>query len=313
MQRKDNKVIIRGFKNYYCDAVYSSLGEFIKPEDYDLSTLTKEQLEILSQYAVIKNIMAGVNEVYLKVPTPGVGISALEKYGLKGKEIVPAEEMNNVKTSSLVRERLVLEIGSLLEYNQNFLSDVSDFAGITDCGLLIKLGQDLEEVGKVVNKYKFSPTETLESFGFLDRKCYVYGLNFIDKDDQKILKEYDAMCIFSPLEDGENGLGAINLYNFIYNELKFGFSTGKCYNIDMLLQGKLAKLNTSNLMYQNDLIDSELLIESLQSEEGEIEIELDDFERGENIFDKKVFIQREEYQKLREKVKDIARGLKEKE
>lgn len=313
MQRENNKVIIRGLKNYYCDAVMCSLKEFVNPEKYDLTQLTEDEIKTLCEFSVLKNKMAGVSELNLKVPFSGVGNEALDKYEMKGGEIVPAEEFNNLRTSSLVGERLTLEISSIDEYNQNFLSDVSDFVGLTDCKVLIKLGQDLEEVGKVVNKFKMSPAETLESFGFLDRKCFVYGLNFIDKDDQKLLKEYDTFCIFSPRDDGEEGRGAINLYNFIYNELKFGFSSGECYNIDMLGEAKLAKLNTSNLMYQNDLIDNEILLESLQSEYGKNIIDLDDFEREDNIFDKKIRIENKEYNGLREKVKIIAQNLKEKE
>lgn len=313
MQRENNKVILKGLRNYYCDAIASSLKEFVDPDKYDLTQLNEDETKILCEFAVLKNKMAGVSELDLKVPYSGVGNEALDKYQMKGGEIVPAEEFNNLRTSSLVGERLTLEISSIDEYNQNFLSDVSDFAGLTDCKVLIKLGQDLEEVGRVVNKFKMSPVETIESFGFLDRKCSIYGLNFIDKDDQKLLKEYDTFCIFSPRDDGEEGRGTINLYNFIYNELKFGFSSGECYNIDMLGEAKLAKLNTSNLMYQNDLIDNEILLESLQSEYGENTILLDDLEKEDNIFDKQIKIENEEYKSLREKIKIIAQNLKEKE
>jgi len=51
----------------------------------------------------------------------------------------------------------------------------------------------------------------------------------------------------------------------------------------------------------------------LQSEYGKNIIDLDDFEREDNIFDKKIRIENKEYNALREKVKTIAQNLKEKE
>lgn len=310
MQRRDNKVFLRGFKNYYCDGVSCALGEFLNTLDYELK-FTDEELDLLLSYAVVKNIMAGVSELYIKTPRYGFGLKALDKFGVMGKEILPCEEINSLETKALVGDRLIIEVASLIEYTQSFLSEVANFVGLSDFEVLIRLGQDLEEVGKVVNLYKLSPAQTLESFGFLDRKCYVLGLNFIDKDDQKLLKDYEATCIFQPLEDGERGLGTINLYNFIYNQLKLGFSSGKCYNIDMIMQGKIAKINTSNLMYQNDLIDNDLLLESLMSDSGEIELDFDDLAKEENLFDKKVSIPHEEYLSLRERVKALAKEIKE--
>ena len=148
----------------------------------------------------------------------------------------------------------------------------------------------------------------LESFGFLDRKCLLYGLNFVDKEDQKLICDYDKTCIFSPRSDGEEGKGGINLYNFIYNKIKFGFSSGRCYNIDMLAEGKLAIINTNNLMYDNSLIDSQKVLESLE-DSGQLEIDFDDEEPLENLLDKRVELEEDEFNI--EKVKEIVKKIKE--
>ena len=310
MQFEENKVKLNGFKNYYCDALYCALGEFINPSSYQLNSLSDEDLKTICEYSVVKNIMAGVRELNLKVPKYGFGRDALEKYGLYGKEIIDAELIGLIPTSALVGEKLAIELSNLSEFTPQFLSETSEFVALSDCEIIIELGQDLEEVGKLVNKYNCSPVEMLESFGFLDRKCFVYGLNFIDKDDQKLLKDYNVTCIFFPVSDGENGFGAINLYNFIYHQLKFGFSSGKCYNIDMLKEAKLAKLNTANLMNDSGLIDLNDLLEPLEAKIGET-ITLDECERKENVLNKRVFIMHKDYQKLREEVKKIAKELKE--
>lgn len=309
--QQESKVKLKGFKNNYCDAVYCALGEFVDPSKYDINMLNDEELKTLCEYSVVKNIMAGVEFLNIKVPRFGVGRWALDKYNIAGKEVVDAEQISLLPTSALIGERLVVELDNLSEYSPNFLSEVSEFVALSKCGLIIKLGQDLEEVGKLVNKYKISPVEMLESFGFLDRDCQVYGLNYIDKDDQKLLNNYNISCIFSPLSDGEEGRGAINLYNFIYNDLKFGFSSGKCYNINMLLQAKLAFLNTSNLMLDNSLLDVGMLLDCLTYKDGKIELEFDECERIENVLNKSVLREHNDYKILREKVKNIAKELKE--
>ena len=312
MLRNKDEIVINGLKNYYCDVLGCAFGEFLSNEELEDITLSEQQLEDVCEYVVLKNKEAGVSEVNLKVPKVGFGVRALDKYGMKGKEIISTDKIDEIETKNLVGQRLMIELDSLIEYDQNVLSNVSNFVAIIDCEILVRLGQDLEEVGKAVNRYNMSPVSILESFGFLDRKCLVYGLNFIDKDDQKLLKDYEIKCVFSPRSDAEIGRGAINLYNFIYNELKFGFSSEKCYNIDMLNEVKLAKYNTSNLMFENGLLDDEILLESLQSEYGKIHIKMSPYERDENVFDKNVVLPQEDLKSLREKIEKIVKELKEK-
>lgn len=314
MQEK-TKQKIKSFKNYYCDALYCALGEFFDKEKIDeilnSKTLTQQQVKQLCEYAVIKNKIAGVTFLNLKVPDFGYGIELLEKYNMNGYEIVSANLMNCMPSKVLVGQRLMLEVESLLEYNENFLSDLSDLSAKIDIPIIFALGQDLEEVGKIVNKFKMSPVQTLESFGFLDRECYVLGLNFIDKDDQKLMRDYGATCIFSPCCDGEEGKGAINLYNFIYNDLKFRFSTRRNHNIDMLKECWLAMVNTSNLMFEKDLIKIEDLLQAVFDKNGiDIEISIGEYERKEGLLNKKIKLNIEDFENVYKNVEKLVFQLK---
>ncbi len=310
---------IKSFKNYFCDAISCSLGEFIDvydsqfDEDELLSKLSKEEINIICQYAIVKNKIAGVGELYLKVPIASIGREALEMFKMGGKVIISAKQKEDLTTNDFVGDRVILYIEDLLDYKEGALSDIADFLGRTDMPVIINLGRTLEEIGKLVNRYGKSPVEVLEDFGYLDRECYVYGLNFIDKDDQKLLASYNANIIFSPRSDGEEGRGAINLYNFIYNRLKFVFSSGKCYNIDMLAEGKLARINTNNLMYEKGLIKDEELLEALVTQNGENNFEIDNFALKNCLFDKKIEISQfnEKYLMLRERIKEIINKIKE--
>ncbi len=314
MQEK-TKQKIKSFKNYYCDALYCALGEFFDKEKIDeilnSKTLTQQQVKQLCEYAVIKNKIAGVTFLNLKVPDFGYGIELLEKYNMNGHEIVSASLMNCMPSKALVGQRLMLEVESLLEYNENFLSDLSDLSAKIDIPIIFALGQDLEEVGKIVNKFKMSPVQTLESFGFLDRECYVLGLNFIDKDNQKLMRDYGATCIFSPCCDGEEGKGAINLYNFIYNDLKFRFSSRRNHNIDMLKECWLAMVNTSNLMFEKDLIKIEDLLQTVFDKNGiDIEISTGEYERKEGLLNKKINLNIEDFENVYKNVEKLVFQLK---
>ena len=314
MQRLKDKIKLYKFYNHYCDAIACALGEFVSLDEDNIAfenALTEEEIACLVDYAVVKNKLAGVGKVNIKVPHFSQGVRSLEKFGLEGCEIVSAKNFASMPANALVGGRVILDIESLLEYNQELLSAISDFSARADVPLCISVGSKLEEVGKIVNLFKLSPVETLESFGFLDRQCFIYGLNYIDKDDQKLIKDYDKLCVFSPQQDGEKGRGAINLYNFIYNRLKFGFSSGQCYNIDMLLEGRLAKFNTNNLMHSSDLVSEEALIQALSFEEGEeLTLPLLDEQRLEVLFAKKVELEEVENELL-SKVKQIAKKIKE--
>lgn len=314
MQEK-TKQKIKSFKNYYCDALYCALGEFFDKEKIDeilnSKTLTQQQVKQLCEYAVIKNKIAGVTFLNLKVPDFGYGIELLEKYNMNGHEIVSASLMNCMPSKALVGQRLMLEVESLLEYNENFLSDLSELSAKIDIPIIFALGQDLEEVGKIVNKFKMSPVQTLESFGFLDRECYVLGLNFIDKDNQKLMRDYGATCIFSPCCDGEEGKGAINLYNFIYNDLKFRFSSRRNHNIDMLKECWLAMVNTSNLMFEKDLIKIEDLLQTVFDKNGiDIDISTGEYERKEGLLNKKINLNIEDFENVYKNVEKLVFQLK---
>ena len=318
--RNEKNIKLKGFQNYFCDGLASAIGEFTDVycdynEEEILKKINTEDLKLLIEYSVLKNKVAGVKFLNVKVPIPAIGREALNKFDMEGNEVLSARIMPNLSTKDLLGGNIILQIEDLLDYEEGYLESVSDFCGRTDIPIIISVGGDLEELGKLVNKYNKSPIEILEDFGFLDRECYLQGLNFIDKEDQKLLMQYNPALILSPRDDGEGGKGAINLFNFIYNRLKFVFSSGRCYNIDMLGEAKLANLNTQNLMYKRGLIEDEILLESLQWDDGELNIPLEKESDFHCIFDFKYESQDAQLQNqlssYREKIKEIIKKIKE--
>ncbi|MBE7074292.1 MAG: hypothetical protein E7379_04315 [Clostridiales bacterium] len=316
--QKENVLKLKKFKNAYCDVIYCGLGEYldISGRNYNdiLKKMTREDIQLISHYAVLKNLIAGVGEVNLKVPVIGVGVKFLEKYGLNGREILEAGYVNNLSTKDLIGERYMLEIEDLNDYNGIALSDISSFCATTETPIVVRFGQSLESVGQIVGKFGLSPASLLEDYGFLDRECYLYGMNYIDKDDQILLSNYNPTLILSPKSDGEEGKGAINLYNLIYHRLKFCFSSGKCYNIDMFKEGYIAILNTNNLMNKGRLVDENIVLDALQSEKGSLEIDFDQDKKFSCIFEESARLENDEICKIKNelenKIKTIINRLK---
>ena len=311
-------LILKKFKNAYCDAIGLTLGEFVDiatiENEIDVAAkLSQEECDAICEYAIIKNVLAGVGELYLKVPKLGCGLKYFDKYNLRGKEIISARQIDGLTARDIVGGRLMIEVESLLEYNEDYLSRIVDFSATTQTPVIVKLGQSLEEVGKVVNKFNASPAEVLENFGFLDRECLIYGLNFLDKEDQRLIKNYNPTLILSPRDDAENGRGSVNLYNFIFNGLNFKFASGGGWNVDMIAEGKLAIYNTSNLMYETGLVSTQDVLKALQSDVGEITLNVDEFAKEKVILDQKVTLKNDQlYQtmeNLKEKIKNIIKEL----
>jgi len=72
MQREFDKIKLKPFKNIYCDAVLSALGKYLYIYDFDendiLNSLMREDIEILIENIVLKNKLAGVELLNIKVP-----------------------------------------------------------------------------------------------------------------------------------------------------------------------------------------------------------------------------------------------------
>lgn len=315
--QKEN-LVLKKFKNAYCDVIACGLGEYLDISDSTCKDvarrLTREEVDIICHYVVIKNVIAGVGEVNLKVPYINCAVKYLDKYGLKGNEILEANYVNNLSTKDLLGERYMLEIEDLNDYNGIALSDISNFCAVTQTPIVIGFGRSLESVGQTVAKFGLSPASLLEDYGFLDRDCYLYGMNYIDKDDQILLANYNPILILSPKSDGEEGKGAINLYNLIYHRLKFCFSSGKCYNIDMFKEGCIGILNTNNLMNKAGLVDENIVLNALQTEQGKLEIKFDKEKKLSCLFEESVNNEDDEICKIKKelenKIKTIINRLK---
>lgn len=310
MQQNEGR-ILKPFINYYCDALPCGVGEYYLLKADDERRLSEGDIKVLCEVAISKNVLAGVRELYLKLPHY-IDISDLfDKYKINGKIILPATEIALIPTKALVGNGLIIEIQDFSDLSDGLLNDIANFVGDEDIPVLLNLGDDLTEVGRVTNKFHMSPTELAESYGFLDRKCFVRGLNHVDKDDLNLVKNYNGFALLTPRSDAREGRGMVNIYHLINNQIKFGFGSGKCYNIDMIAEGRLSVQNTCSLLSDKDVIGWRDISPALSCGEGQLQIPFDEDMRDEVILEMRVNLGEIE-ERLIQKVKEIVRKLKEK-
>ena len=305
-------VTLTPFKNYFCEALPCALGKYCELSPDDEKLLNETEIKTLCEYAIMKNVIAGVKEVYLKLPHYVEIDDLFDKHKVKGKIILPALEICLLPMKALVGDKLIFEIESFSDLTDAFLGDFADFVGDKDLPVMLNLGDNLAEVGKVVNRFKKSPTELAEEYGLLDRKCFVRGLNHVDKDDLALLKNYEVIGVLTPRDDANEGKGFINNYNLVYNDFPFGFGSGKCYNIDMLGEGRLSCQNTANLLSERGTISLYNILKALACEDGQIQFDFDPDARQETLLEERICLGSID-EDIEHKVKQIAKRLKEKE
>ena len=236
---------IYNFKNCYCDAACFAQGA--KP----LKFWQKDELLLLYEYVIAKNFTSGVKELWI-VNDFNLDLSPLaQKYSMKIKSIVKMENINALASSMLVNDGVVIEVDKLEELGEREASEIVSFSARLNIPLLVHFGQDLYSLGALDKKYRMPPERVLEELGFLDRKCYLFGCNYLDKDALSLFENYEVEYIFSPLDDGENGRGFLN---FKLYENKVCHLASRGGEIGMTANANFLRLSTNNLLSSAEMI-----------------------------------------------------------
>ena len=236
---------IYNFKNCYCDAAWFAQGA--KP----LKFWQKDELLLLYEYVIAKNFTSGVKELWI-VNDFNLDLSPLaQKYSMKIKSIVKMENINTLASSMLVNDGVVIEVDKLEELGEREASEIVSFSARLNIPLLVHFGQDLYSLGALDKKYRMPPERVLEELGFLDRKCYLFGCNYLDKDALSLFENYEVEYIFSPLDDGEKGRGFLN---FKLYENKVCHLASREGEIDMTGNANFLRLSTNNLLSSAEMI-----------------------------------------------------------
>ena len=234
-------------KNYYCHPI-----AFIPPQVTSVKSWTEDEKKFLLEYAIALNSKAGIKELFL-VNDFAIDLTEFsERYNMKIFSIISAENLIEIPSSLLVGNNLIVEIKNIEEIAESFLSQIVDLSAKLNLPLLLHFGRDLKSLGKIEQKYHKPPERFIEDFGFLDRKCYLLGCNYLDKDAISLLSNYNVKFIFTPLSDAEQGRGFLNFK--LYENLDCFLGSEIMQNIDIIKEANFLRLENNNLLCSNSLI-----------------------------------------------------------
>lgn len=224
----------------------------------------KDELDILYEYVIAKNCQSGVKELWILNDFMIDLNKFAAKYNIKIKNIVRTEKIFSLPISLLTENDLLVFIEKIEDMNEDFLSNVVNLSSKLDLPLLINFGQNLQMLGIIENNYGKSPERVLEDFGLLDRKCFLLGCNYLDKDALSLFDNYNVEYIFTPITDAENGLGFINFK--LYENRICHIASGNEIQIDLQSQANFLRLCTNNLLALKNAVSAEKYLNLLPFE-----------------------------------------------
>lgn len=251
-----------GFKNCFC----SPLSFLPLPLTDKAQMLSNQQLEVLYEYVIAKNCQAGIKELWILNDYMLDLSKFASKYDIKIKSIIKAEKLFSMPSGLLVDEGLIVFIDKLEEMSDNFLCEVVNFSAKFDLPLVINFGQNLQMLGQLENRYHKSPERVLEDFGLLDRRCYLLGCNYLDKDALSLFEGYDIEYIFSPISDAEKGAGFVNFK--LYENYRCHLASMYETDVDLKKQANFLRLCTNNLLSQKKAVAAQKYLILLPCETG---------------------------------------------
>ncbi len=267
--------------NSFCNALKSVCFEFLPFEkaleisDNLSDLLTNEEIKEINRYMVLKNLESKVSELTLITHEVNSAVQTMLEFDLTGSVLIYGKSIQDFnlfksQVDDLMQKQDKIKIGiyidNILDFSEEDLCKLSDFTGKEKLPIYLNFLRTLDEAGSLDKLYGKSPAKVLEDFGFLDRKCYCVGCNFLDKDDAEVLYFNHAYIILTPLSDMMLGKGAVNLQMLLGQGLTVSLGSDSYIPIDMNLEGKIALGNTANLMYDPKPIERVQIYEMISSE-----------------------------------------------
>lgn len=143
--------------------------------------------------------------------------------------------------------------------------------------VFVKIGQNLDEMGKINAIYRKMPSEVLEDYGVLDRKAMIVGGNCFEKDELEIFSGYDTSFILLPNDDARSGRRFLNINILKRLNIPFGFGSGEYAEIDffafmrqILSFNSFIMENSSLMSAQEVLLHATLIGAEILGFDGEI-------------------------------------------
>ncbi len=253
------KLLMPGFVNAHSHAymsLFRNLGENTTFKDwwYDVMRPLEENSKVehyelgitLALMEMIRNGITTFADVYMN---PEITAKVATKYGVRlnvgvgaitGSEVLTQKSLANdcAKIAKINKDiKPMLYAHSIYSCSEDQFAELIKFAKANNLVLTTHLSETLDEVGKCLNDNGVTPAEYLESLGFFDNTHSILAhCVHCDKDDVRLLAQYDTYVASNPSSNLILGSGIAPIYSFINNNLPVCLGTdgaGSNNSLDM--------------------------------------------------------------------------------
>ena len=145
-------------------------------------------------------------------------LKALKKSGMRCRLALPGVFDGEIKDILKTLDKTISEMDgelirpvvyghSIYTLTDEQIAILVDYSAKHKLPMSLHLAETLKEVGDCTVKYDKTPAELLEDLGVFDRKTTLYHCVHMDKDDIKILSDYDVNVVTCPSSNLKLGSG----------------------------------------------------------------------------------------------------------
>ncbi len=138
---------------------------------------------------------------------------------------------------------IAVEPHSLFTCSPELLTTANEMAHTYDVPLIIHLAETLQEVQEIKEKYNKKPIEHLYSLGLLGPKLIADHCVHLDRDDIRMLSEYDVKVIHNPESNMKLASGIAPIPEMLAQGVTVGLGTDGCAsnnNLDLFSEMDIA-------------------------------------------------------------------------
>ncbi len=233
-----DSIIIPSFKNYYLNLLNLSSSEI--------------------EERIFANIKSGITDFIVVTDNYLLCKYLFESYNLKGKIALPPD----FDFESVTGENVLIFVDPIT-MEENMLDDASDIAAKKGYKVLIKLFDNLDETGELNTATKQLPINYVENFGLLDRGGYISGAICSDKEDYRLLNDYNFEIITRPIADLRKGNGFANLVQIENAGLQIHVGSDDEKYVDIFSYARALLLGTKGMLCDSECIDESKVLRIL--------------------------------------------------
>lgn len=278
----DGNILMSGFVNSNAKNVFSlfkglenpNLQEwYLKHTFLEEEKLSSEDVYYGEMLGILESLKAGITcfeEKSFFIPSI---IKAIEKSKVRARVGIGREKQslglkkdleNSLKYFSKNNQLIkpVLSPSIYTESEQD-LEIYIEFAKKHNLPLSASLSETLEEVGEcTIKNNNKSPVQYLEDLGFLDRECTLHHCVHMDKDDVKILADYNVNVVTCPSNNLKLASGIAPLSTFLANNVNLALGTdGPTDRIDMFKEMFLASTLQKATLYDLNIMTEKQVLQ----------------------------------------------------